>query len=171
MSIKHVMTAAVLLLCFYAPSVAQDESPLNVKIKDSVREHEPEWQFSREEPAKHSDELKADTTVDVWANGSARLLAIVYEHESGEDADATYKYMLALHKLANTKEAASESYLGEMQNTSVTMDGPDRWYSGPGFKLYVHILKRGSEVLVVVGDTPELVKRFSALIAAEFPAT
>ena len=54
MSVKHAVTAAIWLLCLYAPVVAQDERPLKVKIIESVGEREPEWLFSRGEEA-HSD--------------------------------------------------------------------------------------------------------------------
>ena len=50
MSRKHALTTAVWLLCVYLPIVAQDESPLSVRIINSIREHEPEWRLSREEP-------------------------------------------------------------------------------------------------------------------------
>ena len=169
MSMKHALTAAIWLLCFYAPVVAQDERPLEVSIIESVREREPEWLFSRKEAAR-SEERKGDALSVVWAKGSARLLTVVYEHKSKEDAEANYKYYRGLFRSSDAKET-EDSYLVELHNTSVSMDGPGRWYSGSGSKLHAHLLRRGQIVIWVVGDTPELVKRFSALIAAECPAT
>jgi hypothetical protein len=169
MSVKHVVTAAIWLLCLYAPAVAQDGRPLKVKIIESVGEREPEWLFSREEEA-HSEERKGEALLVVWAKGSARLLAVVYEHKSREDAEANYKHYRGVFRSSDAKEADG-SYLVELHGTSVSMDGPGRWYSGSYSKLHAHLLRRGRMVLWVVGDTPELVKRFSALIAAECPAT
>jgi hypothetical protein len=168
MSMKHALTTAIWLLCFYAPVVAQDERPLKVRIIDSVREREPEWMFSREEGA-HSEERKGEALLVVWAKGRARLLAVVYEHKSKEDAEANYKYYRGLFRSFDAKET-DDSYLVEI-HASVSMDGPGRWYAGSESKLHAHLLRRGQIVIWVVGDTPELVKRFSALIATQCPAT
>jgi hypothetical protein len=78
--------------------------------------------------------------------------------------------LMEWHKFSNTKPS-DESYLAELQYHYLALDGPGQWYPSAGAKLYMHFLRRGREVLMVAGDTPELVKRFSALIAAEFPAT
>jgi hypothetical protein len=169
MSRKHALTAAVWLLCVYAPLVAQDEHPLNVRIVNSIREHEPEWRLSREEPVKHSEECQGGSFEVVWAKGTARLLTGMCEHKSKEDAEATYKNWREFHRASDAKES-KESYLVEL-HASVAMDGPGRWYFGSDSKLYMHLLRRGRVVILVVGDTPELVKRFSALIATECPAT
>jgi hypothetical protein len=170
MSIKRALTTAVWFLCLCAPLIAQEERPLNVKIADSIREHEPEWLLTREEPAKYYESCKCDTMDAVWAKGGARLFYVVYTHKSKEEADAAYQHLMEFYKFSNAKPT-DENYLAELQYHYLALDGPGHWYPSAGTKLYMYFLRRGREVLMVAGDTPELVKRFSALIAAEFPAT
>ncbi len=170
MKIKHALAAVICLFCVHAPLTAQEERPLNVKVADSIREHEPEWLLTREEPPTYYEFCKCDTQDAVLAKGGARLFYVVYKHKSKEDADATYKYWMGFYKFPDARES-DESHLKELHYHYIAMDGPDQWYPSAGAALYVYLLRRGREVLLVWGDTPDLAKRFSALIAAEFPAT
>ncbi len=165
MSMKHVLTAVIWLLCLYTPLLAQGERPLKVKMADSIKMHEPEWLLDSEYPATYSEHCECDMSLAVWAKGGTRVLAVAYAHKSKEGADATYRFLMEWYGFSGAKEA-DESYLGELSPIHFAVEHPSN-----GSKMYAYLLRRGRGVLMVAGDSPALMKRFGALIAAEFPAT